>query len=305
VELLLSSHFTGIPVVDDKDHPQGIISQGDLISRAKMPLRLGILASANADRIKCVMQSLSRMSAEKIMTRPAICIREDKMLVEAVDLMLKKSLKRLPVIDAAEALSGILSRQDIFHTVARDVPDWSAFHHQNVEVGNMRRIADIMRRDIHTVFPETPVMDIIQIIDANDVQRVAVIDAGGRFLGMISDKDLFSAFSEHSEGIWELFVRNLPLMEKGKKAAIAHPANGASVKNKTARDVMNTECITVLENASIDEAIGIIVSLGIKRLPVLNVQGIFKGLISRESLLRTGYGYESEPPTAQIGNERR
>ncbi|MDO9110436.1 MAG: DUF190 domain-containing protein, partial [Desulfatirhabdiaceae bacterium] len=155
VELLLSSHFTGIPVVDEKNHPQGVISQGDLIYRAKMPLRLGILVSANADRIKSVMQCLSQMSAEKIMTRPAICIREDKLLVEAVDLMLKKSLKRLPVIDADGALSGILSRQDIFHTVAREEPDWSAFHRQNIQVGNMRRVSDIMRRDTHTVFPET------------------------------------------------------------------------------------------------------------------------------------------------------
>ena len=303
VELLLSSHFTGIPVVDEKDYPQGVISQGDLIYRAKMPLRLSILASANAERIKCVMQCLSQVPADKIMTRPAICIREDRLLAEAVDLMMKKSLKRLPVIDAAGALSGILSRQDIFHTITRELPDWSAFHQQHVQVGNMRRVADIMRRDIHTVFPETPVTDIIHIIDANDVQRVAVIDAVGRFQGLISDKDLFSAFTEHSEGIWELFVRNLPLMEKRKKAEMAHPANRSSVMNKTARDVMNTECITVLENASIDEAIGIIVSQGIKRLPVLDVDGRFKGLISRESLMRTGFGYETEPLSTQRGYE--
>ena len=305
VELLLSSHFTGVPVVDEKDHPQGVISQGDLIYRAKMPLRLGILASSNTDRIKSVMQYLSQISAEKIMTRPAVCIQENKLLVEAVDLMLIKSLKRLPVINAAGALSGILSRQDIFHTVAREVPDWNAFDQQNVQVGNMRRVSDIMRRDTHTVFPETPVMDIIHIIDANDVQRVAVIDDSGRFQGIISDEDLFSAFSEHSEGLWELFVRNLPLIEKRNKAEIAHLSNRSSVKNKTARDVMDTKCITVLENACIDEAIGIIVSLGIKRLPVLDGQGRFKGLISRESLLRTGYGYETELSTAQTDNEHQ
>lgn len=299
VELLLSSHFTGVPVVDEKNHPQGIISQGDLICRAKMPLRLDVLASAKADRIKCVMQCLSQVSADKIMTRPAVCIREDRLLVEAVDLMMKKSLKRLPVIDAAGVLSGILSRQDIFHTVAREVPDWRAFHQQNVQVGNMRSVADIMRRDIHTVSPETPITDIIHIIDTNDVQRVAVIDAAGRFQGLISDKDLFSAFSEHSEGIWELFVRNLPMMEKRKKAEMAHP----DIMNKTAKDVMNTECITVRENASIDEAMGIIVSQGIKRLPVLDAAGNFKGLVSRESLMRTGFGYETTPPFAQGGKE--
>ncbi len=298
VNLLLSSHFTGVPVVDEKNHPRGIISQGDLICRAKMPLRLDVLASANADRIKCVTQCLSQVPADKIMTRPAVCIREDKWLTEAVDLMMKKSLKRLPVIDAAGELSGILSRQDIFHTASREVPDWSAFHRQNIQVGNMRCVADIMRRDIHTVYPETPVTDIIQTIDANDVQRVAVIDATGRFLGLISDKDLFSAFSEHSESIWALFVRSFPLTEKGKKTETTHP----DILNKTARDVMNTGCITVLENASIDEAIGIIVSQGIKRLPVLDIEGRFKGLISRESLMRTGFGYESEPPITQRDN---
>ena len=162
----------------------------------------------------------------------------------------------------------------------------------------MRSVADIMRRDIHTVYPETPVTDIIQIIDANDVQRVAVIDAEGRFQGLISDNDLFSAFSEHSESIWALFVRSFPLTEKGKKTETPHP----DILNKTARDVMNTECITVQENASIDEAIGIIVSQGIKRLPVLDIEGRFKGLISRESLMRTGFGYESEPLITQRDN---
>jgi CBS domain-containing protein len=68
----------------------------------------------------------------------------------------------------------------------------------------------------------------------------------------------------------------------------------ADVINKTEKDVMNTSCMTIPENAPIDEAIGMIVSLGIKRLPVLDLQGNFKGLISRESLLRTGYGDESQ-----------
>ena len=52
---------------------------------------------------------------------------------------------------------------------------------------------------------------------------------------------------------------------------------------------MHTHCITVLENTSIDEAISLIMSLGIKRLPVLDILGKFKGLISRESLMRIGF----------------
>jgi CBS domain-containing protein len=286
VQILLSSHFTGVPVVDENNRPQGVISQGDLIYRAKMPLRLGILASTDPARMKGVMKFLSQLSAEKIMTRPAVCIREDRWLIDAVDLMLNKSLKRLPVTDASGELSGILSRQDIFHMTTLEQPDWQAFNRQNIQVKNLYRISDIMRRDTHKVYPDTPVMDIIHVIDSDDIQRVAVVDTDGHFLGLISDKELFSAFVDQTASLWELFVRNLPLKEKRKKAEMVYP----DILNKTARDVMNAECMTVLENASIDDAISIIVSLGVKRLPVVDLDGKFKGMISRDSLLRIGYG---------------
>ena len=286
VQILLSSHFTGVPVVDENNRPQGVISQGDLIYRAKMPLRLGILASTDPARMKGVMKFLSQLSAEKIMTRPAVCIREDRWLIDAVDLMLNKSLKRLPVTDASGELSGILSRQDIFHMTTLEQPDWQAFNRQNIQVKNLYRISDIMRRDTHKVYPDTPVMDIIHVIDSDDIQRVAVVDTDGHFLGLISDKELFSAFVDQTASLWELFVRNLPLKEKRKKAEIVYP----DILSKTARDVMNTKCMTVLENASIDDAISIIVSLGVKRLPVVDLDGKFKGMISRDSLLRIGYG---------------
>jgi CBS domain-containing protein len=286
VQILLSSHFTGVPVVDENNRPQGVISQGDLIYRAKMPLRLGILASTDPARMKGVMKFLSQLSAEKIMTRPAVCIREDRWLIDAVDLMLNKSLKRLPVTDASGELSGILSRQDIFHMTTQEQPDWQAFNRQNIQVENLYRISDIMRRDTHKVYPDTPVMDIIHVIDSDDIQRVAVVDTDGHFLGLISDKELFSAFADQTASLWELFVRNLPLKEKRKKAEMVYP----DILSKTARDVMNTKCMTVLENASIDDAISIIVSLGVKRLPVVDLDGKFKGMISRDSLLRIGYG---------------
>ena len=44
--LLLSSTFTGLPVVDDENRPVGVISQGDLIYKAGMPMRLGLLAES-------------------------------------------------------------------------------------------------------------------------------------------------------------------------------------------------------------------------------------------------------------------
>ena len=45
----------------------------------------------------------------------------------------------------------------------------------------------------------------------------------------------------------------------------------------------------ILEDATIDEAIGLMTRKMLKRLPVMDHQGKFKGMISRESLLRTGF----------------
>ena len=53
---------------------------------------------------------------------------------------------------------------------------------------------------------------------------------------------------------------------------------------------MITNLITVREEMLIEEAIGLMIDKGLKRLPVVDAEGRFKGMINRDSLLRTGFG---------------
>jgi CBS domain-containing protein len=284
VRLLLSSTFTGVPVTDKDHYPKGVISQGDLIYRGGMPARLGLLAESGSDNLNTVLESLSVRTAEDIMS-PAVCIGENKPLTEAVNLMLEKGLKRLPVTDEQGKLTGILSRMDIFRTITDHSPDWNAMYQQNIPVANLKYVSDIMRRDIHTVLPNTPVEEVLYVIDSDDIQRVAVVNRDGVFLGMISDRNLLSAFSDQREGIWEYFASKLPFGERGHK----NRELSQHLRSKTACEVMKTNPITILETATIDEAIRLMTEKMIRRLPVLDTQGKFKGMISRESLLRTGF----------------
>ncbi|MCK7512389.1 MAG: CBS domain-containing protein [Desulfobacterales bacterium] len=104
---------------------------------------------------------------------------------------------------------------DVFRAIMKEAPDWKAFGKHDVQVGTLKTVSDIMRRDTHTVLPTAPVEDVIREIDKNDIQRVAVVDAKGKFLGLISDKDLLLAFaSEHPEGIWEQLKSLVPLTER-------------------------------------------------------------------------------------------
>lgn len=283
VRLLLSSIFTGVPVVDEDGCPKGVISQGDLIYRGGMPARLGLLADSGAGNQDIVLESLALKKARDIMS-PAVCIEENQSLTKAVHLMLEKGLKRLPVTNETGKLTGILSRMDIFRTITRHSPDWAAFRSQDIPVGNLKYVSDIMRRDVHTVFQDTPVAEVLQMIAANDIQRVAIVDKAGSLLGIISDRDLLAAFSDQKEGIWEYFTSKLPFGQRGKDHTFSR-----HLAVKTAAEVMKTDPPVILEDATIDEAIGLMTRKMLKRLPVMDRQGKFKGMISRESLLRTGF----------------
>jgi CBS domain-containing protein len=283
--LLLSSTFTGLPVVDAENRPVGVISQSDLIYKAGMPMRLGLLAESAKERVSLVLESLGSKQAREVMTRPAVTIGQDKLVTEAVNLMLQKQVKRLPVVDADRKLVGNLSRVDVFHTILRECPDWQAFQKQKITVENLRFVSDIMRRDTTAVLPDTPVDEVIHLIDCGDIQRVCVVDQEENFLGLISDRDLLVAFADRHPGIWDYFVSKISFTERGRQQKQLQE----HLRKKTAAEVMNTNIITVQENAPINEAIRLMLENGIKRLPVLDGQGKFKGMVSREALLRAGF----------------
>jgi CBS domain-containing protein len=278
--LLLSSIFTGLPVVDPSGKPLGVVTQGDLISKGGMPLRLGLLAASGQNDREAVMTALRQQQVQEIMTTPAVTIEEERPLTEAVDLMLSKSLKRLPVVAKGGRLVGMLSRLDIFRTVMRETPDWAAFRSQKIEVHNLRTVQDILRRDTSTVAAETTIDKVIQMIDGNDIQCVAVVDDEGKLIGMIADSDLLRFFKPDPDGMRTLFARFI------------HPFSQDPVRrlaDTTASQVMRTDVHKVPENMLIEEAICLMTIKRLKRLPVVDERDHFLGMISRDSLLRTGF----------------
>ena len=161
-----------------------------------------------------------------------------------------------------------------------------AFQDQGIVVDNLRFASDIMRsRSTYTVLPETPVEEVMRIIGCNDIQRVCVLDEEGHFLGLISDRDLLVAFSNRHPGILDYFMSKVPFSERGRK----HRELREHLRARTASEIMNTSIVTVREDAPVEDALRLMLERAIKRLPVLDAEGKFKGMISRDSLLRKGF----------------
>jgi CBS domain-containing protein len=131
VETMLRSHVSALFVFDAEHAMVGVVSEGDLLRRAelgterKRPHWLEFLLSGGR-LAQSYAHSHGRKVAE-IMTPEVVTIAEDADLSEAVDLMLKRKVKRLPVL-RGEAVVGVISRSDLLKGLLESLPKPDAPH---------------------------------------------------------------------------------------------------------------------------------------------------------------------------------
>lgn len=282
IGLMLRCSLKAVPVIDPDGRPAGIITPSDLTVRAGLPIRLELLKRLDEAKSKTFIDGIAEKTAGDVMTSPVITIKEGQFLKDAVQVMMKCRLKRLPVVDDDGKLTGIFSRIDVFQAITLQAPIWRSLREQDIVINKMQPVKTIAERDLETVHPDTPIPEVFEKISGQDIQRVAVIDRDGRLVGLISDADLLPLLSE-LPGFWDHLKNKLTRTERGRRSIewVKH------AHAKTAADVMIKDPISVDEEATIDEAIKLMTENGLKRLPVVDPHGIFKGMISRDRVLHT------------------
>ncbi|MCB5943154.1 CBS domain-containing protein [Acidocella sp. KAb 2-4] len=120
--IMLSNRVTGLPVLDEKGALVGIVSEGDLLRRAEIGtdgkqagwLRALLMpASVASDYVTTHARHVSG-----VMTHNPVFVTPDTPLDEVAQLMIRKHIKRLPVLDAGQ-LVGMISRSDLLRLLAR------------------------------------------------------------------------------------------------------------------------------------------------------------------------------------------
>jgi CBS domain-containing protein len=131
--LLTENKISGLPVLRVGRKVIGVVSEADLLAAEDETARQSRLSSTLPRRWWVRRQPHLHLTAERLMTTPAITIGADATIPAATRLMNTHHVRRLPVVNDEGELVGIVSRRDLLSVFLR--PDDDIVH-------NARQVLD-------------------------------------------------------------------------------------------------------------------------------------------------------------------
>lgn len=141
------------------------------------------------------------MKAKDAMTSPVVSVLPDTSLAEVAQLMLRKGIGSVLVVDKKGRLMGIVTESDFLKE--RGVP-FSTFRapmllgrflgSDGLEAilaeARSTRVEEIMSSPVHAVGPEEPLFRVLELMLAYDINHVPVVDGEGKPMGIVTRFDL-------------------------------------------------------------------------------------------------------------------
>ncbi len=308
VNLLLAAPFRVLPVVDEQQRLQGILSTGDLINADLLPMRRGLVRTArelDQRTVEAMKSSLEKAghttrTAQDIMNRQVQTIGPDQPIREAARLLLETQLRNLPVIDTNRTLLGMVTRADLLHTI-RTSPLMSSdassaaqplqkTHPLPELPAQQQPVSAYTNREVATVEEQTPFAEVIDTLMMSPLKRVIVVDTERRVKGIISDVDVLTGIQQEIRPRFLAVLRDWARGNPGRLPTGALPSS--SGKAPVAADVMNRDVVTIVDTALVQEAIERMMATRRKVLPVIDREERLIGTVGRFDLLRVLLGSE-------------
>ncbi|MEW2314369.1 CBS domain-containing protein [Streptomyces bauhiniae] len=170
VERMEHWQVSALPVLEGDGRVIGVVSEADLLPKEEF-------SSGVPDRLTQIrrMPDLAKagaVTAEELMSTPAVTVHADATVAEAARIMAVKRVKRLPVVTSEGVLDGVVSRGDLLKLFLR--PDGD--------------LANEIRRDVVDVLFPAPVEPVHIVVDdgivtvTGRVGETASIDLAARMM---------------------------------------------------------------------------------------------------------------------------
>lgn len=140
------------------------------------------------------------------------------------------------------------------------------------------KASDVMTRNVATVTPETPIVEIVNALLERRISALPVVDAGGAVVGIVSEGDLIrrQEIGTDKHTSWWLHLLTAP-EDQARDYVKSH--------GRKAADVMTADPVTVAPDTALGEIATLLERNRIKRVPVCD-GGKLVGIVSRADLIR-------------------
>jgi acetoin utilization protein AcuB len=129
---------------------------------------------------------------ERMSTKP-VTISADVSITEALRVMRRNQVRRLPVLDREGKMVGIVSEKDLLY--ASPSPATSLSIYEMHDLLSRLRVSELMTTDLITVTPDIPLEEAARIMADNKIGGLPVME-NGNLVGIITETDVFKVFLE-------------------------------------------------------------------------------------------------------------
>jgi len=133
------------------------------------------------------------MLVRERMTRRPVTISPETPISEALDLMRREKVRRLPVLDREGRLVGIVLEKDLLYASPSPATSLSIYEMQYLL--SKLTVAEVMSRRVITVDEITPLEEAARIMADHRIGGLPVM-RGDQLVGIITETDLFKVFLE-------------------------------------------------------------------------------------------------------------
>ncbi len=243
INTMVRNKLTGLPVVRASDGMlMGVVSRRDIFRKF------------DEDQLSLIMK------------KGCITVSPDATVEEVARIFSEMRIHRLPVVDEGK-LVGIITPTDLLRLIKDMKTDLLA--------------EDVIRTTCVTAFEDEPLTYTIPAMRVSDVSALPVLDAHGKLVGIITDRDLFSDQVKDPEALKELGIsddanlagfRNvLPLFYSATDKYMAD--------DRTVKDFMVRNPTTVFKKTNLAEVAKMMVINDFGQIPVHGTKDELVGMI--------------------------
>ena len=146
-----------------------------------------------ADELEALVWPEAGIRVRDCMTRSAVTIHSDALVRGAVDMMRKRKIRHLPVVDRGARLVGIVTDRDL-RQVVFDPGSGDRLGGLAGALGALT-VGEVMTWGVVTVRPETEIRRAARLMREQRIGALPVVE-GGRVVGILTETDVLRAFQD-------------------------------------------------------------------------------------------------------------